>query len=543
MSIRNQKYDFVVIGSGPGGGAFAWKLASKGVKVLVLEAGPRYDPYKDYSLNQNDWELKGFPKSKKFKYEHGISQNLNKKFEYLHSRSVASGRFNNTGKRRYFGYQQVLGVGGTTLHFQGEAHRLNPGFFNTRSKFGYGYDWPIDYEDLEPYYCEAEKVVGVAGPKNLPDRPMSSPYPLPPHKFSYASQYIEKGCKKLGINIFPNSLAILSEYYRNNVPCNYCNGCTWGCPLKDKGSVDVTFIPMAEQTDNCQIISGAYVSRIVFSNYLGNKMVTGVFYHDKNGKEHFVKVKNLAVACGAVQTPRLLLNSEININGLVGKNFMETLFHQVYALHPERLDSYRGVPIDTSIWEWTKPGITPGAYRLSTFTGSAIGPVGYATHYDKGWGEDFEKKVEKHFGHAVGVTGIGEFLPNKDTFITLSDDTKDKFGQPVAKIQSILSERELKILAVIHDKCSQILNASGAEKIVEIYSAYDYFTATHVFGTCLMGDDPETSVVDSNQKFHGFENLYITDASVFPTSGGGESPSLTIEALSLRAADLIITNR
>ena len=541
MGIKNQKYDFVVIGSGPGGGAFAWKLATKGVKVLVLESGPRYDPYKDYSLNQDDWELKRFPRRKSFNYEYGFAQNLNKKFDYLHSRSVARGRFNRTGKRIYRRYSQVVGVGGTTLHYQGEAHRLHPDFFKTRSIFGYGFDWPIGYGDLEPYYCEAEKLVGVAGPRNLPDRPMSSPYPLPPHKLSYASQFIEKGCKKLGYPIYPNSLAILSEFYRDNVPCNYCNGCTRGCPLTDKGSVDVTFIPFAEQTGNCDVISGAYVSRIVIKNSSGTKRISGVLYHDDEGKEHFLNVKNLAVACGAVQTPRLLLNSEINSNGLVGKNFMETLFHQIYAFHPERLDSYRGVPIDASVWKWTKPGISPGAYRLTTFTGSAVGPVGYATHFDKGWGEEFEEKVEKHFGHAFCVTGIGEFLPNKETFISVSDSKKDKYGQPIAKIQSVLGERELKTLDAIHNKCSQILQAAGAEEIVEVYSAYDYFSATHVFGTCIMGDDPEKSVVDSDQRLHGIENLYITDASVFPSSGGGESPSLTIEALSLRAADLAVS--
>jgi len=542
MSIKNQKYDFVVIGSGPGGGAFAWKLASKGVKVLVLETGPRYDPYKDYNLDKDDWELKRFPKRKRFKYEYGVSQPLSRNFDFLHSRNVANGRLNKSGKRRYSGYKQVLGVGGTTLHFQGEAHRLNPGFFKTNTKYGYGTDWPISYEELEPYYSEAEKVIGVAGPKDLPDRPMSTPYPLPPHKLSYASQFIERGCNKLGYRIFPNSLAILSKYYRDNVPCNYCNGCTHGCPLKDKGSVDVTFIPMAEQTNNCEVRSGAYVSRIVVSKNLGRKSVDGVLYYDDSGKEHFAQAKNVAVACGAVQTARLLLNSEINNNGLVGKNFMETLFHQVYAFHPDRLDSYRGVPLDTSIWEWAKPDIRPGAYRISTFTGSAVGPIGYATHFHTGWGEEFEKAVEKSFGHAFGLVAIGEFLPNSETFVSLSDSKKDKYGLPVAKVQSVLSGQELEILEVMHDKCSEILSASGAKEIVEIYSAYDFFAATHVFGTCRMGDNPETSVVDSNQKFRGIENLYITDASVFPSSGGGESPSLTIEALSLRAAEKFVQN-
>ena len=538
----NNEFDFVVVGSGPGGGAFAWRLASKGLKVLILEAGPRYDPYKDYSLHKNDWELNKFPSKKNFKYDVDVSQKLDKNYDHLHSRNTALGRFNKTGKRAYSSYYQVAGVGGTTLHFQGEAHRFHPDFFNTKSKYGYGVDWPINYGDLEPYYSIVEKIVGVAGPKNLPDRPMSSPYPLPAHKLSYASQIVEKGCKKLGYNLLPNSLAILSEFYRDNVPCNYCNGCTYGCPRKDKGSVDVTFIPMAEKTGNCKVVAEAYVARIVLSNKDGSKKVSGISFYDINGKEKFVKIKNLALACGAVQTPRLLLNSDINHNDQVGKNFMETIFHQIYAFHPQRLDSYRGVPLDSSIWDWTKPGISPGAFRLSTFCGSGIGPVGYATHYHSGWGEDFEAEVESSFGHQIGITGIAEFLPNKNAFISLSNTRKDQYGLPIAKIHSALTRKKLDLIDIIHKKGTEILNASGAEKIVEIYSAYDHFAATHVFGTCKMGNDPETSVVNSNHQFHGIKNLFITDASVFPSSGGGESPSLTIEALSVRAADKFINN-
>ena len=135
MNSCDRNSDFVVIGSGPGGGAFAWRLASKGVKVLVLETGPRYDPFTDYHLHENDWELKRFPKKKSFKYEYGEQQPLNKEYDHLHSRNNAVGRFNNSGKRTYSGYLQELGVGGTTLHFQGEAHRLHPLTFKTKSKF------------------------------------------------------------------------------------------------------------------------------------------------------------------------------------------------------------------------------------------------------------------------------------------------------------------------------------------------------------------------------------------------------------------------
>jgi len=542
MSQKN-KYDCIVIGSGAGGASFAWRLSSKGMSVLVIEAGPRFDPYTDYPLDRDDWETKTFPYGKGLKYSFGDRQTLNQKYKHLKSWNVASQILNDSDKRRYLTYQHVNGVGGTTLHFQGEAHRLNPVAFRMKTLFGVAEDWPIGYKDLEPYYGEVEKIVGVAGPKEIPDRQRSEPYPLPPHKLSFKSQVIEKGCKKLGLELFPNSVAILSEPYRNTPPCNYCNGCVWGCPRKDKGNVDVTFIPLAEKSGKCEVLTNAFVRRIEVEKKGGVKRAKGVYYFDRNGKEHFVEGDFIAVACGAVETPRLLLNSGINENGLVGKNFMETVFYQAVAFHPNRLDSYRGIPIDSVIWKWNQPDPKlgfKGGLRLFPSAGSAMGPVRYAQRYFDGWGEAFVKNVEKWFGHAIAMSGIGEFLPNKDTFVTVNEKEKDEFGVPIAKIQSFLGESELKILDFMSKTSKEILKESGAEEIVEEYSTYDFFSASHVFGTCRMGKDPAKSVVGHDLRSYEVKNLLVTDASVFPSSGGGDAPSLTIEALSLRAADLLV---
>lgn len=545
MAQKTEKYDCIVIGSGPGGAPLAWKLASNGMKVLIIEAGSRYDPYKDYPLNQNDWENEGFPYREKIRNTFGNKQLLDQKYKHLESWNKSSGKLNRKDERKYLKYNQVIGVGGTTLHFQGEAHRLNTSAFRMKSLFGVAEDWPIDYNDLEPYYSEAEKIVGVAGPDEIPFRPKKNPFPLPPHKLSYASQVIEKGCKKLDLELTPNSVAILSHLYRDTPPCNYCNGCVWGCPRRDKGSVDVTFIPLAEDTGRCSILTNAFASRIEVEKKNGQKKAKGVVYYDGDGNEHFVEGNYIAVACGAVETPRLMLNSGINESGFVGKNFMETLFYNVVAFHPQRLDSYRGIPIDSVIWKWNSPdpglGFT-GGLRLYPTAGSAMGPVHYAQRYFDGWGEEFVKNIEKWFGHAIAIGGIGEFLPNENTFVTVDERVKDEFGVPVASIQSFLGASELKCLDFMAKTSREILSASGAEEIVEEYSAYDFFSATHVYGTCRMGKDPEKSVVGPDLRSHEVGNLFITDASVFPSSGGGEAPSLTIEALSLRAADLLVDN-
>jgi len=542
--FKRKSYDCIVIGSGAGGAPFAWRLASKGLSVLIIEAGGRYDPYKDYALDSNDWERHTFPYRKKFRHAFASEQPLDKNYDHLRSWNKASGKFNRSDKRRYISYQHVMGVGGTTLHYQGEAHRLHPSAFKMKTLFGSGADWPIAYGDLEPYYTEVEGIVGVAGPKEVPGRPRSAPYPLPPHDLSYASRVVQKGASKLGLELTPNSVGILSRPYRNAPPCNYCNGCVWGCPRLDKGNVDITFIPLAEKTGKCEVVTNARVARIELTGGKdGRHRAKGVVLFDRNGKEEFVGGDFIAVACGAVETPRLLLNSEIDAGGLVGKNFMETVYHESVALHEDRLDSYRGIPIDSVIWKWNEPdrdlGFN-GGLRLYPTAGSAMGPINYALRYVDGWGEEFMREVEEWFGHAVAVAGIAEFLPNKDTFVKLSATEKDEFGLPLAEIQSFLGESELKLIDFMARTSKGVLEASGAKDLVEQFSSYDFFSASHVFGTCRMGDDPSESVVGRDMRVHGIENLLITDASVFPSSGGGDAPSLTIEALSLRAADLLV---
>ncbi|NIP32114.1 MAG: GMC family oxidoreductase, partial [Candidatus Dadabacteria bacterium] len=490
--------------------------------------------------------LKKFPHNKKLKYAYGETQTLNEKFSHLKSWNKASGELNKTDKRIYYDYQQVLGVGGTSLHFQAEAHRLHPEAFTMKSEYGVASDWPIRYDNLEPYYNAVEKIVGVAGSGELSYRKRTEPYPLPPHELSYTSKEVKKACDKLGYTLVPNSVAILSQSYRNNVPCNYCNGCVWGCPRKDKGSTDVTFIPLALNTGNCRILTNAFAGRIEVKIVDGKKTVEGVQYFDDNGKEHFVKAKQVVVACGAVQTPRLLINSDLNENNVVGKNFMETNFYQVVAFHQNRLDAYRGIPIDSLIMDWNEPSKNKGfigGFRLFPSAGSALTPDAYATRYFGGNGESFVKDIEEWFGHAFAIGGIGEFLPNPDTFISVHEKIKDRFELPVAKIQSFNSENELKMQNMMDKKAKEILDSCGATNIVEQFSSYDFFSSTHVFGTCKMGNKPEDSVVDSNLESHEVKNMFITDASVFPSSGGGEAPSLTIQALSLRTSAHILNER
>ncbi len=543
--------DVIVIGSGAGGGASAWALSQQGINVLVLEAGPAYDPYKDYHLHQPDWELERFPDKQEhpLKYSFGEMQPLEKRYDRLRTWNHIRGLTNRSDTRIPYKYHHVQGVGGSTLHFTGEAHRLHPKAFQMRSQYGVAADWPLSYEDLENDYAKAERVVGVSGEDKFSQRPRSTDFPLPPHPASYASQKIIAHSHNTDLKWDFNSLATLSAPYEGRPGCNYCNNCGRGCPRKDKGSVDVTFLHKARLTGHCQIQSNSTVLRIISGD---NDRVEGVEYIDKTGATHLVKAKVVIVACGAIETPRLLLLSDTgdgeqglaNESGLVGQNFMETLSWVSAGLHPENLGSYRGLPTDIISWSYNAPDAISNAiggcrFAVGTSESDLAGPVNYAKRVVAGWGLAHKQKMRETFGHVLSVGSIGESLPNPNSFIALDESNKDRFGRSIAKISSFLNEGEISRLKFMANKCREVLNATGVTEIFEEYGSYDFFNSTHVFGTARMGNDPAESVVNPYCQSHRWKNLFIVDSSVFPSSGGGEAPSLTIEALAIRTARYI----
>ncbi|MFB9151104.1 GMC family oxidoreductase [Roseovarius ramblicola] len=541
--------DAVIVGSGAGGAASAWALTRAGLHVLLLEAGPRFVPARDYPLDTSDWERRPFPapKGSRARIRYGDLGGLDPGDASLQSWNAVEGRTPLPARRvpSRSGYAHVLGVGGSTLHYVGEAHRLHPESFSQARDHGAGADWPLSYGDLEPFYAQAEALIGVAGPVEAGARWRSAPYPQPAHPLSPAARRLAEVGARIGLPFVANARAALSRPRDDRPACNYCGQCSRGCPIGDKGSADVSFLRQAEATGNLTLIPEARVTRIEMARTGG---VAAVHYH-RAGAAHRQETPVLILAAGAVQTPRLLLASGgadlpegvANGSGEVGRNFMETLSWHSTALLPGLADSHMGLPADAVCWAENAPGAVPGAVGGCRYTSAVhetglTGPAAYATRLLPGHGTALKSRLREAFGSAITVGATGAVLPDARSRITLSTEESDADGLPLPVIHSVLTRNSLVILHHMARKARSLLRETGAGAPVEEFGSWDRFTATHVFGTARMGRDSAASVTDAWGRSHDHPNLWIADASLFPGTGGGEAPSLTIHALALRQA-------
>ena len=540
--------DVVVVGSGAGGGFAAMALCEAGVRVLLLERGARFDPRRDFPMRHADWEIRPPPfdpppAPKEDPTLLAEATSLDPRYAHLASGTVPP-RVAVT-RREPFRYQRVLGLGGTTLHYQGEAHRFPAHAFRPATEYGFGVDWPLDHAALAPYYERAERVLAVAGAPGNPFKPARGPYPTPAHPLSAASEQVKTGADRLGWKLLPNSLALPTRSLDGRPPCQRSGGCVYGCVFGAKSSVDLTALRRAERTGRLEIRTGA---RAVGLELRDDGRVGAVVYRARGGTER-ARASAVVLALGAIETPRLLLAHGAppaglaNGSGLVGRYLMETLYVTMNVRFGARVDGYKGPPIDARIWDFSRParggrvrsGFVLGA---SGTAGGFHGPVSYALR-TSGFGRAHKDAMRSRFGTVAGLFGIAEQEPRADNRVLLADRA-DEDGVRMVRVETSPSEADLLAMDEMLARLKTLAGASGAVDVLHQISAYDEPVATHVGGTCRMGRDPKTSVVDPFGRSHEVPNLFIADASVLPGQGAGDSPSLTIQALALRTAEHIV---
>ena len=534
--------DVIVLGAGAGGMMAAYGLIQSGMKVLLLELGPRFNPARDYAVGMDGYEFRR-PFGK-----HIPDTWLAVPKPYPPGRHHLRTDLYPTPSQRQIVYERACGVGGSTLRYHAEAHRFPPEAFKTGTLFRKGVDWPLAYEDLAPYYEKVEWLLGVSGRAHAAF-PGQGPYPNPPHPFSPSSRLIASGCRRLGFELWPNPLAILSRPYQGRLPCVYCKACIDGCVVGDKSSGDVAVLPRIETTGRLALRSGVTALQVLLD---GRGNAEGVLAADvKTGKLETLRAKIVVLALGAIETPRLLLNSSCskyprglcNSSGLVGAHLMENIHAGVVFYLDARLETYKGVPIDGKVFDFIIP--KAGTAPPIGFTISAFGapdfakePSTFALWLAKGYGKAHREFVEKYFGAHVMVFATAEHFPNAANTLTLAEE-KDRFGFPKALLDVDLTADDLHMLEKMLRLCIDLADASGAVKTAGQMTSLDDGSASHVGGTARMGSHPDTSVVNGYGQSHDIKNLFITDASVLPTQGCGLSPSLTVQALALRTADFI----
>ncbi len=542
--------DVIVIGSGAGGASVAYGLVSQGAEVLLLEAGPWFEPVEDYPQDSAGWERRSFPVKEGSQAsitfgDLGVLDTADR--DLMRWSDVAGREHPQMGQQRLpyaGGYSHVMGVGGSTLHYVGEAHRLHPEAFRFQTLTGQGADWPISYDDLEPYYTQVEHLMGVAGTDAGPARWQSAGFALPPHPMSTGAQVLMQS----GDGWVVNPRAVNSEAYDERPACNYCGQCSRGCPLGDKASVDVTLLRRALDSGRLTLMADAHVTRLVLG--AGGRVSHLDVVHQ--GAERRIEAPQVVLAAGAVNTPRLLLasasaaqpNGVANGSGQVGRHFMETLRWESAGLVQGLRKSHMGLPSDATDWGFAVPNAIEGlagGFKLShtTLDTGLGGPIGYATRMVPGFGAAWKAQMRAHFGSALSVAAIGQVVADERSKVVLDAAQVDRFGVPVAQIHSVLTQNSLGLLRAMQSETRAALAAAGAD-LADETSSWDEFIATHVFGTARMAARAEDGVVNGGGQSFDHENLWISDASVFPTSGAGEAPSLTIMALGLRMADAIL---
>jgi choline dehydrogenase-like flavoprotein len=507
----DEEVDFLIIGTGAGGGTLAGKLAEHGFSVVALDAGQYFRPLEDFASDETAQEKL-----------------------YWQDRRVCDGE----NPLQMGGKNSGKAVGGSMVHFAMVSLRFRPEWFKSRSLLGYGADWPLDWREMWRYYREAELALSISGPVSYPWGPKRPRYPYRAHEVNSAGRLLARGAEALGMKWTETPLATVSAPRGKSPPCVYRGFCRFGCSTNAKQSTLNTWIPRA-------IAAGAEIRDLAMAGRIevnDANRATGVQFY-RNGAWHFQRARNVVVSGYAIETPRLLLNSATsahphglaNRSGLVGKYLMTQSNQAVFGRMGEEVRWYKGPPSLTITEHWNYED------RKDFFGGycwMAQGPLpiewAFIQTGSRGlWGEALRQNM-MNYNHQVGLKMVGEVLPNANNCVTL-DDELDQYGLRIPRITFSWGENDKKLINHAIGQMSLSMEAIGAH---EIFAQTE--DANHLAGTARMGFSPDTSVVNADCRSWDISNLWVCDGSIFPTTGG-VNPSLTIQAIALRTADRIKT--
>jgi choline dehydrogenase-like flavoprotein len=516
------------------GSLVAARLARAGVQVVILEAGPRIQraaalaQYRDALI-----KIPECPYPDTRYAPHPVSGDPD---HYYLQDGVDK-----------FASPYLRLVGGTTWHWLGTTLRFVPDDFRLRSRFGIGLDWPIAYSDLEPWYCDAERELGVAGDPAVDlNAPRSQPYPLPPIPLSFADQRMAALLTGTPHTVQPTPQARNSQRYDDRPACCGSGSCIPICPVQAKYDA-TTHVAQAERA-GAQLVAEAVVSAIAVG---ADGRISALTVKRPDGTEDRATAKVFVIAAHGIETPKLLLQSRTdrrprgvaNASDQVGRNLMDHPSQLNWALAAEPLGVYRG-PLSTAGIEWPRSGdwrSDHASFRIQLDNRGWAWPTGAPATtvrelIDRGLrGAELDRALADHSSREINLVSMVEQLPLSDNRIVPDFDRRDAIGIPRPRITYRIDDYSKRALEHGRRIVREVFTAI---KATDIHEAPEYVSAGHVMGTYRMGTDPRQSVVDTDQRAHDHPNLFLLGSGVFPT-GAASNPTLTIAALALRAVDAI----
>lgn len=561
-------YDAIVVGSGAGGGMAGYILAHAGLKVLMLEAGPFFDPAKDALQMRWPWESprRGASTVRPFG-----------DFDAAYGGWQLEGEPYTKVKGTEFEWFRARMLGGRTNHWGRISLRMGPDDFKPTD--GLTDEWPISYEEVKPFYDRVDRMIGIYGTvegiRNEPDGIF-----MKPPKPRLAELYIAKGASKAGVPVIPGRGSVLTEVspeIKGRGTCFYCGQCGRACKVYGDFSSSSCLVIPAMKTGNLKVIDNAMV-REVLTNDEG--MATGVSYVDtKSMQEYVVRGKTVVLGASACESARIMLNSASsahpgglgNSSGLVGRYLHDSTGADAWGFLPQLLDRKRfnedgvgSVHIYSPWWQDNKNLNFPRGYHIEYGGGlgmpgygflnwvpSAIGMVLGRNGEDReagGYGTALKEDYRRFYGASIGMSGRGTALARKENYCEIDPNRVDKFGIPVLRFHYKWANEEIQqakhmqetFQSIMHEMGAVVL--SGVQGPETLYGLNAPGKIIHEGGTTRMGNDPKTSVVNKWGQAHDCKNLYVVDAGPF-VQQGDKNLTWTILALSMRTAEYILEEK